>query len=54
MTKAAIVVVYPNGTTNTNVLPSQQAVGWAERIAADERACSVLVVFDDCRVSVVK
>jgi hypothetical protein len=54
MIKAALLIAYPNGESTTNVLPTQQAVGWAERVAADERACGVWVVFNDGTYSTFK
>ena len=54
MSSALLVVSYPNGATNTNLLPADQAVGWGDRIAADERASRVLVVFNDLTVSTIK
>ena len=54
MSNALLVVSYPNGATNTNLLPADQAVGWGERIAIDDRASRVVVVFDDLKVSIFK
>jgi len=54
MTTALLVVSYPNGATNTNLLPADQAVGWGDRLASDDRASRVLVVFNDGTYSTFK
>lgn len=52
--KSVLVVTYPNDTFTVEILPTDRAVAWADKIAADDRASKVCVVFPDLQVSVLK
>ena len=54
MNTAVLVVAYPNGNVSTEFLPATNAVAWADRIAQDDRASSIRVIFDDLTVSTFK
>jgi hypothetical protein len=54
MSTAVLIVGYPNGTVSTEFLSAINAVAWADRIAQDDRASSIRVIFDDLTVSTFK
>jgi hypothetical protein len=54
VSRAVLVVAYPNGTVSTEFLSATNAVAWADRMAQDDRASSIRVVFDDLTVSTFK